>query len=148
MQPLALTSAKGASILFSIIVLGLGAHLIAAGHNVVVDDGFFGFDVENVYFPFTGLAVAVAVIHLITVTPMSVYYSSCSSRFNLIKHFRLVIGFLRSGAFTSLVLVEVVWLSIMWVLWLAAGGLAASTVEFCGNSDCKCTCHSNSYHPE
>ncbi|EIW56537.1 uncharacterized protein TRAVEDRAFT_49362 [Trametes versicolor FP-101664 SS1] len=38
---------------------------------------------------------------------------------------RLLVGFLRTGAFTSMVVVELVWTSILGVLWLAEGILSA-----------------------
>jgi len=40
--------------------------------------------------------------------------------------FMLVIGFIRRGAFISMVIVELVWLGILWVLWLATGALWAT----------------------
>jgi len=38
----------------------------------------------------------------------------------------LIIDMVRKGAFTSMVLVELIWLGILWVLWLAQAGLSAS----------------------
>lgn len=38
---------------------------------------------------------------------------------------RIGIDFLRRGAFTSMVLVELIWVFVLWVLWIAAAALAA-----------------------
>ncbi|KAI0031687.1 hypothetical protein K488DRAFT_51594, partial [Vararia minispora EC-137] len=104
----------GVSLVFSLICLGLGGHLVSAANVTVAT--VFGAVSGNVYYPFTGLAVATSVIHLISVVPM------------------IVLGFLRPGAFTSFIVVEISWLSFMWVLWLATGALAASTLQGCGGS--------------
>ena len=42
---------------------------------------------------------------------------------------RLVIDILRRGAFTSLVIVEIGWLSVLWILWLATGAYAADIIQ-------------------
>ncbi|KAF8841942.1 hypothetical protein BDN67DRAFT_471233 [Paxillus ammoniavirescens] len=91
------------STLFSIIVLGLAAHLLWLT--------LFWF---NLYFIFCALGVAAAGLSLLTLPVM------------------LVTDFLRRGAFTSMVVVELVWLSILWVLWVATAAEAvnASTYYF------------------
>ncbi|EKM59430.1 uncharacterized protein PHACADRAFT_249914 [Phanerochaete carnosa HHB-10118-sp] len=82
---------------FAIIVLGLGADWIAVTE-----------DEEGGYFDYAALAVATAVLTLVTMPAM------------------LIIDFLRRGAFTSMILVEIVWLGILWVLWLTTGSFAAN----------------------
>ncbi|KAI0327355.1 hypothetical protein GY45DRAFT_1327708 [Cubamyces sp. BRFM 1775] len=53
--------------------------------------------------------------------------------------FALVVDFYRTGAFTSLVIVELSWLSVLWVLWLAetvvVGTQEKVLLEICGYSD-------------
>lgn len=44
--------------------------------------------------------------------------------------YRIGVDFVRRGAFTSMVLVELVWTFILWVLWLAAAALAAQEQQF------------------
>ncbi|KAA1466068.1 hypothetical protein DENSPDRAFT_876220 [Dentipellis sp. KUC8613] len=103
------------SLLFSVIVLGLAADVISITEE-------FDF-----YWICMALAVATAVLTLATVVPM------------------LVVDWLRRGAFTSLVIVEVVWLSILWILWLSTGAYAAWTdgVVYPGSS-CDYFSHTNS----
>ncbi|KAI0316129.1 hypothetical protein OF83DRAFT_288268 [Amylostereum chailletii] len=83
----------GTTLLFSLIVLGVSADLL----NTTVSE------LDGSYFVFSALAVAVAVITIVSVVPM------------------IVIDFLRQGAFTSLVWVEVAWFSVLWILWLSTG---------------------------
>ncbi|KAK7061370.1 MBOAT, membrane-bound O-acyltransferase family-domain-containing protein [Favolaschia claudopus] len=83
---------------FSVIVLGLSAALTSTTEKYL-----------NGYFEFAALAIATSVITLITVPIM------------------IVMEFLHHGAmFTSMVLFELSWLSILWVLWLAT---AADTTQ-------------------
>jgi len=91
-----------AASLFAIIVLGLAGDLTS-----LTEAGFRG-----VFFSFEGMGIAVAVLTLFTLPVM------------------IGIGFVRRGAFTSMVLVELVWTLILWVLWLAAAGLAAEELQF------------------
>jgi len=88
----------GATSLFAIIVLGLGADVVSL-------------TVEGI-FTFAAMGIAVAVLTLLTLPAM------------------IIIDFLRRGAFTSMVLVELIWTLILWVLWLAAAGLAAEQLQF------------------
>ncbi|KAI0673108.1 hypothetical protein C8Q78DRAFT_700152 [Trametes maxima] len=83
--------------LCGIIELSLGAHLLSLTEKYF--DGYLNFE---------ALSVAVGGLTMITLPIM------------------IVIDFLRTGAVTSLVVVELVWLSILWVLWLAAGALIAN----------------------
>jgi len=57
---------------------------------------------------FAALGLFTALITLLTVTPM------------------LVVDMLRQGSFFSLIVVEIGWLSFLWVFWLACGSDAAS----------------------
>ncbi|EIN10222.1 hypothetical protein PUNSTDRAFT_119274 [Punctularia strigosozonata HHB-11173 SS5] len=100
----------GASAVFAIIVLGLCAHIL----NVTLS--FTG-----LYFVFAALGVATALLTVITVVPM------------------LIIEVLRKGAFTSFVVVEAVWLSILWILWLATGAETANTSSLVGFSQGSCS---------
>ncbi|OCH95965.1 hypothetical protein OBBRIDRAFT_830559 [Obba rivulosa] len=55
----------------------------------------------------SAMAVAIGVLTMVTVGAMT------------------VVDLLRSGAFTSMILVELIWLNLLWVLWLVVGALAA-----------------------
>ncbi|KAJ3912964.1 hypothetical protein F5877DRAFT_71959 [Lentinula edodes] len=85
-----------ATTVFAIIVLGISAHLTS------LSEEFLGG-----YFVFAAVAIAVAVLTMITLPAM------------------IGIDFLRRGAFTSMVLVELIWVFVLWVLWIAAAALAA-----------------------
>jgi len=61
------------------------------------------------YFKFSALALATSLLTLFTVVPM------------------YLIDVLRQGAMFSYIVVEIVWLSILWVLWLSSGSYAAWT---------------------
>jgi len=61
------------------------------------------------YYKFSALALSTSLLTLFTVTPM------------------LVIDMLRQGSFFSFIVVEIVWLSVLWVLWLSSGSYAAWT---------------------
>ncbi|KAI0301863.1 hypothetical protein B0F90DRAFT_256675 [Multifurca ochricompacta] len=63
----------------------------------------------NYYFKFAALALATSLLTLFTVTPM------------------FVIDTLRKGAIFSYVIVEIVWLTVIWILWLSSGSYAAWT---------------------
>ncbi|OJT15687.1 hypothetical protein TRAPUB_5065 [Trametes pubescens] len=89
--------ALGFSVFAGILVLSLGAHLTALSEKY-----FGGFD------NFSAFGIAVGVLTVLTVPVM------------------LVVDFLRTGAFTSMVLVELIWISILWVLWLTEGALTAN----------------------
>jgi len=62
----------------------------------------------STYSRFAALAIFTALTTLSTVTPM------------------LVIDMLRQGSFLSYIVVEIAWLSILWVFWLSTGSDAAS----------------------
>jgi len=61
----------------------------------------------NGAFTFASLGIASAVISIVTLPVL------------------LLVDVLRTGAFTSMIVVELPWLLINWVLWLATGALAA-----------------------
>ncbi|KAI0824265.1 hypothetical protein BC628DRAFT_1420343 [Trametes gibbosa] len=83
--------------LCAIILLGLGAHALAATSNLS------GLPT----FAWSGLGVATAVLALCTIPAM------------------IAIDLLRTGAFSSLIVVELSWLSFIGILFLATGGSAA-----------------------
>ncbi|KAL5527210.1 hypothetical protein ACEPAG_6001 [Sanghuangporus baumii] len=95
----------GTLLLFSLIEMALGAAYIAK-----LDD--LGFGSPN----FAGLAVAISVITLVIITPM------------------FAIDFVRRGAVTSWVIVELGVTGVLMILWLAT---AATTADFTdGSVDC------------
>jgi len=61
------------------------------------------------YYKFSALALSTSLLTLFTVTPM------------------FVIDMLRQGSFFSFIVVEIAWLSVLWVLWLSSGSYAAWT---------------------
>jgi len=83
-------------LIFSITLLGVSAHWDNVSSQI-------GLHVE-----FADMALAISVITILTVMPM------------------VLVDFFRSGAFTSFILVEIVWFTILWVLWLATGALTSS----------------------
>ncbi|KAL0953221.1 hypothetical protein HGRIS_004474 [Hohenbuehelia grisea] len=89
----------GLVLLFALVVLGLDGHIT----NLTTSRGSS--------FAFEGLGIATACFTLLTLPVM------------------LVIGLLRTGAFSSMVAVEIGWLSILWVLWLATAALSISEVN-------------------
>ncbi|KAF9076605.1 hypothetical protein BDP27DRAFT_1414458 [Rhodocollybia butyracea] len=98
-----------ATLVFSIIVLGLCAHVTAV--TVEFLHGFFNF---------AAMAIAVSGLTIITLPVM------------------IGIDFVRRGAFTSMVLVELGWLCFLWILWLAAAALTAQEQQFlfAGSTSC------------
>ncbi|KAI1797782.1 hypothetical protein LXA43DRAFT_1088852 [Ganoderma leucocontextum] len=80
----------------AIVLLGVGAHALSV----------FG-TLRVVSFAWAGLSVATAVLALLTLPAM------------------LVIDFLRTGAFTSMIVVDLAWIGFLGVLYLASGGAAA-----------------------
>ncbi|KAF8654295.1 hypothetical protein AX16_003554 [Volvariella volvacea WC 439] len=101
----------GTAVVFSVIVLGLSAHVLATTNKYL-----------GGYFTFSAMSLATALLTLLTV-PVMIY-----------------IDMIRKGAFTSMIIVELGWLGVLWVLWLASGGLAAEATGLawptgCGYSD-------------
>jgi len=74
-------------------------------------------------YNFSALALATSLLSMLTVAVM------------------FVVDILRQGSIFSYVVVEIVWLSILWVLWLSSGSYAAYTdgqltASFPGESSC------------
>ncbi|KAI6153971.1 hypothetical protein BKA82DRAFT_4095928 [Pisolithus tinctorius] len=82
---------------FSLIVVGLSGHLIS------LTEEYYAF-----YFVFCALGIATAALTIFTVPVM------------------LIVDVVRRGAFTSMIIVELVWLSVLWVLWVATAAEAVS----------------------
>ncbi|RDX47605.1 hypothetical protein OH76DRAFT_721542 [Lentinus brumalis] len=107
-------SVLGFAIFCGIVVASLSAHLIA-----YVEENFGG------YYAFAALGVATGGLTMLSLPVI------------------LIIDLLRKGAFTSLVVVELSWLGILWVLWLATAALTVdstsavfSTCDFILNQLC------------
>jgi len=86
----------GVAFVFAVIALGLAAGLTS------LSEEFF-----DAYLNYAALTIATASLTIITLPAM------------------IAIDFFRKGAFTSLVVVELSWLGLLWVLWLASGAAAA-----------------------
>ncbi|KAG8219450.1 hypothetical protein J3R82DRAFT_377 [Butyriboletus roseoflavus] len=97
--PLIRQGVLGVTILFSVVELAVSASLISQSVQ------YYG--ITDV---FCVLGVAVAAISLMTLPVM------------------LVVDILRRGAFTSMIAVELGWLSILWILWVAVAGETAYQV--------------------
>ncbi|KAK2462341.1 hypothetical protein APHAL10511_005647 [Amanita phalloides] len=82
---------------FSVIVLGIGAHIL----DVTVPTLHF-------YFSFVALAVAIPALTFLTVVPS------------------IVVSLIR-GAAPMHIIVESVWLGVLWVLWLATAAYTANS---------------------
>jgi len=85
----------GVATAFAVIVLAMGAHII------------FVISTTGLVYDFTALGVAVGALTIITLVPL------------------LAISLVRKGALPNFIVVESAWFGILWVLWLAAAGLAA-----------------------
>ncbi|KAJ7646139.1 hypothetical protein B0H17DRAFT_1098221 [Mycena rosella] len=93
---------------FAVIVLGLSAALTSTTETIL--DGFF---------EFAALAIATASLTLITLPIM------------------IILEYMRPGqAFTSMIVVELSWLSILWVLWLATAADSAQAGQLTFISGC------------
>lgn len=86
---------------FSVVVLGLSAFYISKTSGT---EAGFSFSSPS----WANLALATSILTLVALTPM------------------LVVDFIRRGAITSKILVEIIVLSILAVLWLASGADAAA----------------------
>ncbi|KAM5535372.1 hypothetical protein V8D89_010894 [Ganoderma adspersum] len=80
----------------AIVLLGVGGHALSTVNTLRLPS-----------FAWAGLSVATAVLALLTLPAM------------------LVIDLLRSGAFTSMIVVDLAWIGFLGVLFLASGGAAA-----------------------
>ncbi|KIO06878.1 hypothetical protein M404DRAFT_416562 [Pisolithus tinctorius Marx 270] len=94
-------------VVFSLIVVGLSGHLIS------LTEEYYAF-----YFVFCALGIATAVLTIFTVPVM------------------LVVDVVRRGAFTSMIIVELVWLSVLWVFWVATAAEAVSAGNISFPSGC------------
>jgi len=108
--PLVRTAVFAATNFFALIVLGLSAYTLTETTQ-------FG-----IYFTYSALGVATAVIHLVSLTAI------------------VLVGRARDGALSSRVSSQVGWLSYLCVMWLATGAQTAATIggvircrgSFCG----------------
>ncbi|KAI6136266.1 hypothetical protein F5141DRAFT_19208 [Pisolithus sp. B1] len=115
------------SVVFSLIVVGLSAHLISLTEEYYA-----------LYFVFCALGIATAGLTISTV-PVMYIPSMSPSRGSMLTSFfflRLIIDVIRRGAFTSMVVVELVWLFVLWVLWVATAGEAVSAGNYYFPSGC------------
>jgi hypothetical protein len=89
---------------FSVIVLALSAHVTSLTEQADIP----------FYLTFAAMGIATA---LLTIFTLPVF---------------LIIDNVRRGAVTSMIISEIVVLSILWILWLSTAGLAANAFEiFC-----------------
>ncbi|KZT43057.1 hypothetical protein SISSUDRAFT_1030214 [Sistotremastrum suecicum HHB10207 ss-3] len=106
----------GTVLLLSLIVLGLSANINHDTSNIQTGFGFeFGFT-----FVFSSLSLAISVISIVVIVPV------------------LVLDHLRKGVITSMVVVELAWTFVLWVIWLAAAAESAQAGDVfshCGNFD-------------
>ncbi|KAL0581240.1 hypothetical protein V5O48_000828 [Marasmius crinis-equi] len=106
--PVTRTVTFGTTLVFAAVLLGLNAHLT-----------YFTEQYLDGYFPFAALSIASACLTLISLPIM------------------IVVDRFRDGAVTSMVIFELVWLFILWVLWLASAAEAtmANSYNFPGGCD-------------
>ncbi|KAI0254222.1 hypothetical protein BJV78DRAFT_1371109 [Lactifluus subvellereus] len=100
------------TILFSIIVIALSAALVAQ----IKPRGFSAF------------ALATGLLTVITIVPMygrPCDCAPCITKRCLFPTYRFIIDMLQKGTFFSYIIVEIVWLKVLWVLWLSSGSYAA-----------------------
>ena len=108
------------------------------------------------YFTYAALAIAVAILTLLTLPVMyEFFFFSFSARISLRLWCRLALSIVRKGAFTSMIIVELIWTGsclwyqfhvlslihvsgLLWVLWLSTGGVTASTtwINYCSTFYC------------
>jgi len=98
----------GAMILFSLIVLAIDGHLISKLSYSFSD---FGYSYSISAPSWTKLGVAVSLLTFASCIPM------------------LVIDFMRQGAPTSMIAVELGSLGFLWIMWLATAADTASNVQ-------------------
>jgi hypothetical protein len=87
---------------FSILVLGLGAHIVSvfAGAELPID--------------YAALGIAVSLLTLFSLIPM------------------LVLSFMDKVLWVNMVAVEVGWLGVLWILWIATAALTNNDFIACG----------------
>ncbi|KDQ65036.1 hypothetical protein JAAARDRAFT_188297 [Jaapia argillacea MUCL 33604] len=86
----------GATLFMSIIVLAMASDFLTIGTTYI-----------GAFYYFTAVAIAAAVLTLLTLPAM------------------IILDITRKGAFTSKIVVELVWLSILWAFWLATAAYTA-----------------------
>ncbi|KDQ65037.1 hypothetical protein JAAARDRAFT_28698 [Jaapia argillacea MUCL 33604] len=86
----------GATLFMAVIVLGTASDFLSTSERYL-----------RSYYYFTPVAIAAAAVTLITLPIM------------------IVVDMTRKGAFTSRVIVELVWLTILWVFWLSTASYTA-----------------------
>ncbi|TBU31292.1 hypothetical protein BD311DRAFT_752995 [Dichomitus squalens] len=91
------------AVLSGIIVASLSAHITA-----FIEENF------ATYYVYAALGIATGGLTFFTVPVL------------------LLVDFLRTGAFTSYIIVELSWLSVLWVLWLATGALTVNDTAAVG----------------
>jgi hypothetical protein len=107
-----------AAIVFSVIVLSLSAHIIAFYESEL-----------SIYPRFAAMGIAVSLITLLTLPTF------------------MVIDAQRDGAPTSMIIVELATLTLLWVLWLVAASLSAQWFGgfncdiFLSTTDFQASCH-------
>ncbi|KAJ7214877.1 hypothetical protein GGX14DRAFT_443310 [Mycena pura] len=89
--------------LFGLVALAMGGALAGAAGPTVVGDT----DIA----PYASLAIATGVLTLVTLLPM------------------IVLEIIRPGGPTSMIIVEIAWLSILAILWLATGAETAAVLQ-------------------
>jgi len=87
--------------LFGVVLL-LSVIILGLSANI---DAVTGVDVT-----FASLALAISLITMLTIIPIA------------------IIERVRQGAFTSLLFIELIWIGVLWVLWLATAAEAATIV--------------------
>uniref|UniRef100_A0A0W0G478 MARVEL domain-containing protein n=1 Tax=Moniliophthora roreri TaxID=221103 RepID=A0A0W0G478_MONRR len=86
------------TLVFAVVILGLNAHL------TWITNSYFGG-----YFSFAALSIATAILTILTL-PVMIWLELSSKG---------------KGAFIALIITELIWLGILWVLWLASAAKAA-----------------------
>jgi hypothetical protein len=127
--------AVATTLLFAVVVLGLTAHFTSTTNTYLL-----------LTYDFAALAIATSAITIVSIPVMYVFWSCCDATCAKFSFHRLIVDFLRTGAFTSMVIVELIWLCacynifvtralwtdirllvVIWVLWLST---AADTAWF------------------
>jgi len=118
----------GVVLLFSLVELGLCANEIRITENgVFIDNGFEILMLSPFYFTFAAFGLATSVLTIAFMVPI------------------IIVDLLRKGAFTSMIIVELVWTAVLWLLWLAsaAESTAVGIFHVCNFEDGHLTtlCH-------
>jgi len=85
---------------FSLIVLGTAAHILSVTESIL-----------GTFWAYIAFAVAVSVLTLLTLPPL------------------IITSIIRSGAAPNYVVVELGWISVLWVLWMASAGFSANQLS-------------------